>query len=396
LAEFVPRAGRAYAAKRNYDLGSADRTNVSQLSPYMRHRLITEAEVTAAVLQTHSIAAAEKFIQEVCWRTYWKGWLEQRPQVWSDYLDEVQHQKAVLRADDARAAEFAAAARGDTGIACFDAWAQELAATGYLHNHARMWFASIWIFTLRLPWALGADLFYRQLLDGDPASNTLSWRWVAGLHTRGKTYLARADNIATYTAGRFQPPAEDLAAFAQPLDDAGDYERVPLRVAGQVPRGTRIVLLVTEEDLTPETWSLDTAEVAAVAIMTGHDAVPNFAPLVRAFKAAALADTHARATAYWRAPVTTVASATELVALVRTSGATHGVTAQAPIGWVQAELAAWQRASAAAGVPLIEIARPWDSLFWPHAKAGFFQLKDRIPTVLGKLGITPSNPKSQG
>lgn len=57
-----------------------------------------------------------------------------------------------------------------------------------------LWFASVWIFTLRPPWELGADLFMRQLLDGDPASNTLSWRWVAGMHTRGKHYLARRDN----------------------------------------------------------------------------------------------------------------------------------------------------------------------------------------------------------
>ena len=94
---------------------------------------------------------------------------------------------------------------GATGIDCFDAWARELVATGYLHNHARMWFASIWIFTLRLPWELGADFFLRHLIDGDPASNTLSWRWVAGLQTAGKTYLATAENIARFTGGRFAP-----------------------------------------------------------------------------------------------------------------------------------------------------------------------------------------------
>ena len=102
-------------------------------------------------------------------------------------------------------AGYRAAIDGETGIECFDAWSAELCETGYLHNHARMWFASIWIFTLKLPWRLGADFFYRHLLDGDAASNTLSWRWVAGLHTRGKPYAARADNIATYSGGRFTP-----------------------------------------------------------------------------------------------------------------------------------------------------------------------------------------------
>ncbi len=78
------------------------------------------------------------------------------------------------------------ATTGRTGLACFDAWARELLDVGYLHNPARMWFASLWIFTLELPWALGADFFLRHLLDGDPASNTLSWRWVGGLQTPGK------------------------------------------------------------------------------------------------------------------------------------------------------------------------------------------------------------------
>ena len=82
---------------------------------------------------------------------------------------------------------FEGAVTGSTGIDGFDDWARELTHTGWLHNHARMWFAFIWIFTLELPWALGADFFLRHLVDGDPASNTLSWRWVAGLYTRAKS-----------------------------------------------------------------------------------------------------------------------------------------------------------------------------------------------------------------
>ena len=67
---------------------------------------------------------------------------------------------------------------------------KELKETNYLHNHARMWFASIWIFTLDLPWQLGAEFFMKHLYDGDAASNTLGWRWVAGIQTQGKNYLA--------------------------------------------------------------------------------------------------------------------------------------------------------------------------------------------------------------
>jgi deoxyribodipyrimidine photo-lyase len=166
LAGFVPRAAD-YAATRNHDHGPDRRDNVSMLSPYIRHRMVTEQEVVTAVLATHPYPAVEKFVQEVFWRTYWKGWLEQRPAVWHRYCDEVMRiepTKWVVQAMEGR-----------TGIDCFDAWAHELVETGYLHNHARMWFASIWIFTLRLPWQLGALFFLDHLIDGDPASNTLSW-----------------------------------------------------------------------------------------------------------------------------------------------------------------------------------------------------------------------------
>ena len=203
LQRFLPLAGRDYGARRNFDCPQQGHPHVSTLSPYIRHRLITEAEVLEAVLARHSLMAAEKFVQEVFWRSYWKGWLELRPSVWHDYRAGLDR----ALTDPALADRLARAEGAQTGIDCFDAWMAELTATGYLHNHARMWAASIWIFTLRLPWEAGADLFLRHLLDGDPASNTLSWRWVAGLQTPGKHYVATADDIARYTKGRFSPKA---------------------------------------------------------------------------------------------------------------------------------------------------------------------------------------------
>ena len=199
LAAFTPLMGRAYAEGRNFDPGPGKPAHVSVLSPYIRHRLITEQEVVTAAIAAHSAEMADKFIQEVFWRSYWKGWLAQRPTVWAEYRMRVAD--ALQNPPEG----YAAAIAGRTGIACFDAWVTELIETGNLHNHARMWFASIWIFTLRLPWVLGADFFLRHLLDGDAASNTLSWRWVAGLHTKGKHYVARAENIARHTGGRFAP-----------------------------------------------------------------------------------------------------------------------------------------------------------------------------------------------
>jgi hypothetical protein len=84
-----------------------------------------------------------------------------------------------------------------------------------------MWFASIWIFTLGLPWQLGAQFFLEHLYDGDAASNTLSWKWVAGLQTKGKHYIARPDNIQKFTNGRYNNIK--LKTSMPPLADQKDY-----------------------------------------------------------------------------------------------------------------------------------------------------------------------------
>ncbi|MEM7616656.1 MAG: DNA photolyase, partial [Pseudomonadota bacterium] len=94
LDAFVGRAGRAYAGARNFDFGPQDRSNTSALSPWIRSRILTEEEVLRATLRHHSASAAEKFIQEVFWRGYFKGWLEQKPSVWTQYCADLQRLKA--------------------------------------------------------------------------------------------------------------------------------------------------------------------------------------------------------------------------------------------------------------------------------------------------------------
>ena len=155
LAAYLPKAGRAYAAGRNYDLGPGAHSKVSGLSPWLRHRLLLETDVLGAALGRHGFAASEKFVQEVFWRAYFKGWLEHRPEVWRRYRADLVAQLGLLEKDQSLAVRYEEATQGKTGIECFDAWVQELLHTHYLHNHARMWFASIWIFTLKLPWGSG-------------------------------------------------------------------------------------------------------------------------------------------------------------------------------------------------------------------------------------------------
>ena len=200
LNHFVENNLSEYSKLRNFDFGSENRSNVSCLSPYITHGIISEKEIINKSLNKFSFAKNEKFIQEVLWRTYWKGWLELRPNVWDDYLIELRKIKEELRDNK----EYLNAIEGKTNIECFNVWVNELKENNYLHNHTRMWFASIWIFTLELPWQLGAEFFMQHLYDGDAASNTLGWRWVAGIQTQGKHYLASEWNIKKFTNNRFQ------------------------------------------------------------------------------------------------------------------------------------------------------------------------------------------------
>ena len=199
LENFIEVNLAEYSKLRNFDFGPEKRTNVSCLSPYVTHGVINEREIIEKSLSKFSFSKNEKFIQEVLWRTYWKGWLELRPNVWTDYLIELNK----IREDFKDNQNYKNAIEGKTNIECFNYWVNELKENNYLHNHTRMWFASIWIFTLELPWQLGAEFFMQHLYDGDAASNTLGWRWVAGVQTQGKHYLASEWNIKKFTNNRF-------------------------------------------------------------------------------------------------------------------------------------------------------------------------------------------------
>jgi hypothetical protein len=200
LSHFVENNLSEYSKLRNFDFGPDNRSNISCLSPYITHGVINELEVIDKSLKKFSFAKNEKFIQEVLWRVYWKGWLELRPNVWSDYLVELNNLRNEFKSNQ----NYLNAIEGKTNIECFNQWVKELKENNYLHNHTRMWFASIWIFTLELPWQLGAEFFMQHLYDGDAASNTLGWRWVAGVQTQGKHYLASEWNIKKFTNNRFQ------------------------------------------------------------------------------------------------------------------------------------------------------------------------------------------------
>ncbi len=218
LSGFIDNEIANYGLKRNFDFGPHKRENVSCLSPYISHRLITEYEVAKIVLSKFPYQKVEKFIQEIFWRIYWKGWLELRPKVWSDFTEDLE--------EISENENYKKAINGETEIECFNDWVNELKENNYLHNHTRMWFASIWIFSLKLPWQKGAAFFLKHLFDGDAASNTLSWRWVAGLQTKGKHYIARAWNISKFTNNKYKNLK--LNENSLPLLDKREYKFNPL------------------------------------------------------------------------------------------------------------------------------------------------------------------------
>lgn len=383
LSTFVPLAGRDYAVGRNTDYGVDGRNHVSQLSPYLRHRLITEREVVAAVLGHHDINSAEKYVQEVLWRSYWKGWLEMRPNVWHRFCEA--RDDALQTFSDARA--ITAAETGMTRIEGFDDWARELVATGYLHNHARMWFASIWIFTLRLPWVLGADFFLRHLLDADPASNTLSWRWVAGLQTAGKTYLATADNIARYTGGRFAP--QGLAKVATALTEVPIDPPKPIPKSQFYDTHTPSMLLVTHEDMNPESFISGAFRAACVAapdsLLWGKKSAQ--------FMQTAAIDTAERIKTHYGCETHIAESldAASLLQAAEKAGAKQIITAYTPVGLVADALSKATSLLAQSGITLLQPRRSWDSHFWPQATKGFFSFKEHITQGLTAEGVVKNH-----
>lgn len=208
------RMGRVYQRTRNYLDGA-----VTQLSPYLRHGVLSLAEVRDAALDdVPHPKDAEKFINELGWRDYYQrvyavigeGIWEDR-ESWKTGFDTDDY--AVSLPDDIR--------DGTTGLACIDAFSDQLAETGYLHNHARMWTAAYVVHWRRVRWQAGAAWFLEHLLDGDPASNNLSWQWVASTFSH-KPYIFNRENLERFSGGRYCrscPLANDGCPFEGSYDE---------------------------------------------------------------------------------------------------------------------------------------------------------------------------------
>jgi deoxyribodipyrimidine photo-lyase len=345
--------------------------------------MLSEWQILSAILQVHSKSSASKFIDEVCWRTYWKGWLDLRPSVWADYLDDLAEDQERYENN----VDYTQLIEAHSGIEAMDVWTRELIDTGYLHNHARMWYASIWIHTLKLPWTLGADFFLRHLLDGDAASNTLSWRWVAGLHTQGKVYLAQKSNIYKFTEGRLElkiPLATKSAVI-----ETGQTITAPRKLPSykeEIPTG-RIGLLIHEEDLSAVNWLADSCEHLAIAGLFPFAAYQKHGieESVMQFRSGCMRSALPENAEIFSCP-------NKVVEWAHSQSLDSVLMAAPQVGIWNDVIIDLGSSLAAHDIKIIKRRHWWDAHFYPAARAGFFNFKKSIPSALDKISHTKSVP----
>ncbi|RFC46077.1 MAG: deoxyribodipyrimidine photo-lyase [Verrucomicrobia bacterium] len=380
-ADFLPKVA-AYAGARNSVQPGHE--NVSRLSACIRFRTLLEDEIIHDTLKTHSFRTAEKWLQEICWRRYWRGWLETHPQVWSLWRRQVRELKHVLPAETLARARAVSAAR--SGVDCMDKIARELLETGYLHNHARMWWASFWVHVEQLPWELGADFFFRHLLDADPASNTLSWRWVAGLQTPGKTYLVRLSNLEKYAPSYLRENATGSERLADDIVSARviqDTATPGAQALVQYPTSfsqtsKRIGLWMHADDLSPEIGPLrDLAPAAIFSCISNSVYQANYHLSSQRIASlhTVIRDGMERAQAHYGCPATVLAADDQAQALgvwARDQALTDVIAFAPMVGPTRDLLPRLKQQLEALKIPLTLIRRPSDTIAFSFATAGFF------------------------
>ena len=217
LARIAAVQPAEYSRSRNALNGA-----VTQLSPYITHGFISLPEVLEGVRLHHSVRTQDKFVFELGWREYFRHVWQHRGNGIFKSLHEG------LLSDEAYTNRIPFdILHASTGVAAIDMAVKTLYATGYLHNHARMWLASYMVHLRKVHWRAGADWMYGHLLDGDLASNHLSWQWVAGTGSH-KPYLFNAENVSRYAPSSWHSAGSVIDTTYEELDHLA---RSPLSVA---------------------------------------------------------------------------------------------------------------------------------------------------------------------
>jgi deoxyribodipyrimidine photo-lyase len=215
------RGGRQEAVKRlnSMDVELYNRNRhflngaVSELSPYFRYGCLTLKEASDNIRARFG-NQAEKFVYGLAWRDYWR-------RVWYDLGDGIfsDIEEAKVPLGDKLMPDFIR--QGITGLPCMDGIIRDLMQDGYVHNHARMWFSAYLVHWLKLDWRESADWFENYLLDGDKASNHLSWQWISSLFS-SRPYYFNKENLARYTGEKYCASCKINCPFDASLEILGE------------------------------------------------------------------------------------------------------------------------------------------------------------------------------
>ena len=204
-----------YGSTRNHLDGA-----VTRLSPYIRHGVMSVVDVRDRALEVSNAKDSEKFIQQLAWREYWQRLYKEFPRnIWQD----VEPYKTGFSPDDYQDELPEDISNGQTGVACIDGFIEELLATGYIHNHARLYLAGYICHWRRVKWQAGAAWFLTHLLDGDPASNNLSWQWAASTFSH-KPYYFNLENVSKFSGSDVDTRVDSNKPLAGTYEDL--YERL--------------------------------------------------------------------------------------------------------------------------------------------------------------------------
>lgn len=338
------------------------------LTAALRYRLFHEGEACESLLAEHKPATVEAQLKDLCVRTYWRGWSESRPQIYLSFLRSCEDDRRRFQGTQA----LAAALEGRTGLAAFDEWNREMLETGFLPQQARLWYASIWIFTLRLPWSLGAAHAAEHLIDADPAGQVLLWRWVAGLHLAPKPFVARAADISKWSKGRFDLTGhlnESPVALTGPALPPALFHDLPQEPSDVL--GENFALLVTPDDLCPEASSISGLKPKLILTTSFENLnkACRFGPKVQEYVGEALADTKQRLEQHYGCRVEALNSSEDPGELIGQRLAAEGLS---HLLYHQPATGPWHELLARVtakdvGLKYFPLRRPWDSRLWPSA-----------------------------
>ena len=236
----------AYGRTRNHLAGA-----VTKLSPYITRGVMSLPAVRDIVLERHSTAEAEKFIQELAWREYFQN-------VFAAKGDAIFSDLRFVREDWLHENVVASVLQAQTGITVLDARIQSLYETGYMHNHARMWVAMLSCNVAKAHWFNMSRYLYYHLIDGDLASNMLSWQWVAGT-SAAKQYVAHQELInacsgTTQTGTYLDVPRELVGASSVPVELSAE---VPFTYTTTYPTSDHVTTVADTNVFLYHPWHID-------------------------------------------------------------------------------------------------------------------------------------------